>query len=314
MDYGFRHVPKEEDHDFLVVIYAQLFRELKVKPYTLHKWNKAGKLYSELLAKFTEAGPAYTLPVEWLRRHSEAFEPIDPETLRRRLIEFTLQSQTVAWTHIGGSETDSKEDIARIRKDWSEDRNFCYSFYCDVLDVGAPGWTDAETWVRSGYCVGGRLCLPINLLYGELLQQCTFDEFCDAYSSSSLIRLMDQKGLRDMRDLVPVEFETVLSESPRRISSVWYLKTYVMSRDARVKAHLLAPYGFRVKGDMADRERLRCFYDRLFADLVIPVLDLLDAVNKGQLFECLIKIPNFTTKDERRFLRRILKTEGTRAS
>ncbi|KZT34192.1 hypothetical protein SISSUDRAFT_959897, partial [Sistotremastrum suecicum HHB10207 ss-3] len=194
--------------------------------------------------------------------------------------------QRRTWVRVGGSATDSTADITRIQKSWSKDRKICFKFFTEVLGTGIPSERSADSCVPFACCLYSvKFPETLCILYYTLIQRCSFDEFCEAYTTSSLIALMDRKGLYQERSVMGPDFETVLSQSPRRISSVWYLRAYAHCQDAVPDLRHLVPYGFGNTQDLKEMERLRLFYCKLFKAELIPSLELLEAANGGRLFE-----------------------------
>ncbi|KZT38617.1 hypothetical protein SISSUDRAFT_985995 [Sistotremastrum suecicum HHB10207 ss-3] len=227
------------------------------------------------------------------------------------MIEGGRARNRVPWKLIGGSDTDTWEDITTIRASWSEARNFCYEFVCSSLSEFSPHVEEWERWVKFGYCVAStQQAKVLHKTYSLLIHRCTFDEFCNAYSGSSLQSLMEAKGLEDLRTTCGLsrDFDEVLSQSPDRIASVWYLKAFALSTESIPNPHLLLPYGLMDIQQSTDVKELRVIYRRLFKDTAFTPMSLFNAAKTGQVFEFLTNYPNLNLgKAEKRLLRRVLK-------
>ncbi|KZT31198.1 hypothetical protein SISSUDRAFT_1067978, partial [Sistotremastrum suecicum HHB10207 ss-3] len=202
MDYGFLRINNNMEIPLLDEIYVKLIKDLGVRGPTLHKWRTTGRLHAEIVAKFEAAKLLHPEHFQWLVQNPQIFVAKDPPgrpPLLKSADDKQVQSQRRTWIHIGGSAADSNAVIERALKSWSKDKKHCFQFFSEVLETGIPSR-------RSASCVTFALCLhsdifpeELSILYYTLVERCTFDEFCEAYTASSLSALMDRKGLYQER-------------------------------------------------------------------------------------------------------------------
>lgn len=210
LEWGFIDVIGPDNNLALRNVYTDIIRKIGVKPLTLHKWRSEGRLFMEFVAAYTRAGKNVPhVNFTWLRRH--------PQSQIQQREALLAQS---AWAHIGGPEKVPISEIAN----WPSYKTLCLSFF---QRAGSP-IAHPEMWLKFGFCAfnegDDRDSILLHTLHPSLISKCTFDEFCDAYITSSLLSLMDRKGLKELRSRMPPEFEAVLAQSPDRIPAVWCLK------------------------------------------------------------------------------------------
>ncbi|KZT37305.1 hypothetical protein SISSUDRAFT_1129702 [Sistotremastrum suecicum HHB10207 ss-3] len=312
-DYGFYKITSTADRDSIVSVYTEIIRVFGIRAPALHKWRTEGRLHAEMVRIYREAGRTESdANFQWLLQHAPLFSP-DPSQTVSYIHELSMGFQRQTWTHIGGSPTDSSDDIVKAQQPWSADRKRCFDFYSLVFSSGGPMADISDVWTQFGFCVfEDQAAFPLRNLYRSLIHTCTFNEFCEAYSTSSLIALMDRKNLKASRRHVPSDLEIVLSGSPHKIQDVWYLKTFATFDEARVPTtDVLIPFGFLNCADNAAMTQLRLFYGRLFKEYKIAPPKLQDAANRDQLYEYVMNIPNLNiSKVEKHYVRRVLKTQN----
>ncbi|KZT33708.1 hypothetical protein SISSUDRAFT_1053917 [Sistotremastrum suecicum HHB10207 ss-3] len=309
IDYGFCRVADPKDINSLVAVYTEIIRDFGVKPLTIHKWRVEKKLHSEMIAQYRSAGKkASQRNFLWLRTNAQVFDSesaCGPSVDARDAV-----IELMVWTRIGGSPRATRQQIEQVKETWSDEKRFCYSFYTMVISCGGATAELPEYWLKFGFCTfQDDMAAPLRSLYFDLIQKCTFDEFCEAFSSSSLISLMDRKGVKTARSAMPTEFESLLSRSPDDISPIWQLKLYALGCAINPEPACFAIYGFMNCTDDAEVNRLRRFYGTLFKEYSVPPLQLEDAALCDQLFPYIAKLPDMKlSKSEKRFLTRVMKT------
>ncbi|KZT36861.1 hypothetical protein SISSUDRAFT_916495 [Sistotremastrum suecicum HHB10207 ss-3] len=307
LDYGFLQANRSGDQEHLKAMYIELLRDLNVKPSALHKWRVERRLHEGLIIAFREArGRANQDTLEWLCRHPDIF---DPDFKYRDALHDAHVQERVAWAYIGKPRTDTIEDMLRARSYWDVPRNFCFLFYVALI-TASPCLSLGDPWVVFGYCIfldeEDPMVAHLNSLYRNLIDQVTFVEFHDAYLSSSILELMDMKGLADARDRLPSEFTALMQQSPR-IPAVYNVKVYSLSPIFPVDYRPLIPFGFINCQDDAEHNRLRLLYAKAFKEWGVSAIPLQEAAIDNKTYSYISGCPGFkANKTERQFLRRIL--------
>jgi hypothetical protein len=165
-------------------------------------------------------------------------------------------------------------------------------------------------WVWFGFCVARDQYeeSQLGVLYRELIQTCTFNEFVTAFESSTLFALVTSKGMRErfldpLRnfDLEGLKDVLSLSGSPRELTSVWYLKQYIMTEE-EVDLAAAVDYGFVNCDHEEDTSSLKRLYKQIFEMHRVKPLELHQAAIKGQLFKyagSLVKLEKRKNKFQR---------------
>ncbi|KZS98807.1 hypothetical protein SISNIDRAFT_447625 [Sistotremastrum niveocremeum HHB9708] len=309
-DYGYFRIQSAQEGTILDSIWVEVIFAAGVKPPTLHKWRIEGRLHQEVVALYRTTANLSPVNLAWLLDHPTIFDP-DPNT--SHITDAAQDMKLVVWRFIGGPPTDTLDDLDRKADDWPLYKQCCFHFYVMVMAYGGPLAALPVPWVVFGYCVfNSPVDMPLRQLYRDLIDKCTFEEFCEAYRASRLVQLMDSKGFRSRRIQMPEHFETVLSQSPNYVSTVWYLRTYLIDQsDELPDPMILLPYGFANCRDRAEFARLIHFYAKVLRDWAIPPLALHDAAVHDGIYEYVSRLPIFeSTTPERRFLKRVLKTQN----
>ncbi|KZT36320.1 hypothetical protein SISSUDRAFT_1130422 [Sistotremastrum suecicum HHB10207 ss-3] len=315
--YGFLTVASPQDSMSLKAVYTELFRDLHAKPSTIEKARLDGRLYAEIEATFRKAGNSVSKKnFSWVRAHPEVFGPKPEQSAARKTSDSV---RLVIWKRIGaGPPSATVADMERGLEEWPKDKQFCFDFYFMVLAGGGPNLMAQEYYRKFGYCVfdDGDVTPPTSIakVYGELIQKCTFDEFYKAFTSSSLVALMDRKGLKSARSKLPKEFTQVLSESPKNVSTIWCLKAFSMGQEIlaeRPEPPMLIPYGFTNCQSREEINQLMHFYARLFKDWKVSGSQLQTAAENDNIYEYVTRLPKVKIgKAEKPFLQRVLKTNN----
>ncbi|KZS98748.1 hypothetical protein SISNIDRAFT_480360 [Sistotremastrum niveocremeum HHB9708] len=318
LDYGFVRVPIRADVAILRRIYEEIFLHIGVKPYTVHKWQAGGKLHEEMVATYRKAGKDSGTDFLWLCKNPQVFD-YDNRELPSGVMELADTLKLSVWRQLGRPATDTLEDINKEIEGSTDDKRFCYQAYLTMLAAKCwPGpsppsvMSFPDVWLKLGFCAfPDQYALPAQALYDALMASCTFDEFREAYSSSSLIALMDRKGLSAARRSMPDDFEVVLSQSPNWIAPVWHLKAWVLCQDRSPEPAVLIPYGFANCRDRSELRHLMKFYCKLFKEQLISPSRLHAAAENDDIFDYTVKITKLKIpKPERYFLERVLKTHN----
>ncbi|KZS95538.1 hypothetical protein SISNIDRAFT_483769 [Sistotremastrum niveocremeum HHB9708] len=319
-DYGFLNLSCREDMATLLHIYREVFTILDLKPKTLHRWRLEDTLYTNLLKAYDDAGakanPAHHA---WLRQHPDLFDPA------------TAQSPAQMWRHdvmdklvthvVEMAKSPSELVMLLAMASWPPHTKLCWDFYRIIFSGTKPTVHRPEPWIKFGFCLDLEDKIdtdavpwegPIQQLYAELVQRCTFDEFCTAFNTSCLVDLMDKHGLKERRLALPkaTEFQQILSQSPYHIPAVWGLKS-LMTHPSEIKSSHVLPFGFGNCCAGKDAVQLVRFYATLFKKPDISIFQIQHAAEQDRLYQFAMGLPGFApSASERRFLRRVLRTQN----
>ncbi|KZT36337.1 hypothetical protein SISSUDRAFT_1050024 [Sistotremastrum suecicum HHB10207 ss-3] len=317
-DYGFAKVPARAEVAILRCIYEDIFIHIGVRPYTVHKWQVRGRLHEELVETYRKAGRDHGPAFLWLCKNPQVFDAENRE-LAPGVTELGDALKLCLWRTLGRPATDTLKDINKEIEGSTVDEHFCYEAYLTMLAVKCWDGNTPPTlisfpdvWLKLGFCVfPDEYALPAQNLYDALMASCTFEEFHEAYSSSSLVALMDRKGLSAARRRMPDDFAVVLSQSPHYISPVWHLKAWVICQDQMPEAAVLVPYGFANCRDRSELKHLMSFYCKLFKEQLISPSRLHTAAENDDIFDYIVKTTKLKIgKPERHFLERVLRTHN----
>ncbi|KZS98805.1 hypothetical protein SISNIDRAFT_447623 [Sistotremastrum niveocremeum HHB9708] len=313
--FGFVGTEGPEEEEILIGMYAEVIRDIGVKPSALTKWREAGPgvLHAELMAAYRETPKKISgANFNWLSTHAHLFEPKNALEPMRERQEFR---QKEVWKFITrSSEEVSLKDIENEMKDWPADKVICHQHYIRTCTAPSPYPSVADWAVLFGFCVfkeGTQDHYFLHHLYLRLISRCTFDQFCAAFSSGGLLDLMDSMGLESARRELPTDCQTVISLSPLHIPTIWHLQSLGDIHNPFPQPAVLIPYGFANCRDADEVARLRRFWMSVLKDPNLSLEQLQTATENDRIYEYLASMPNFqTTKAEKRFLRRIFTTNN----
>ncbi|KZS98795.1 hypothetical protein SISNIDRAFT_447611 [Sistotremastrum niveocremeum HHB9708] len=312
-DYGFSKLVTDPEYEALGAVYEEVLKDLGVKTLTLDRWQREGKLFEEIVALYKKSGrDASSKNFRWLIQRPEVFSN-KPLTDYSAVTNYMEDVYKQIWKIIGGAEGKTQKELENRVASWPKHKQRVFLFYIAVLSLGGPNLdTEGSLWLEFGYCVFNepRHCWLIDL-YQDLIHRSSFDEFCEAYRTSSLIALMDCKGLTEDRSDLPPEFELILSTPSQWTSTIWSLKGYIAWHDAGDDYRFFIPYGFANCRNPHEVKRLRTFYSRLFKEWEDAPFKLQKAAENDAIFEYVNSIPAVKmSKVEKRFLKRVLKTHN----
>jgi hypothetical protein len=260
-DYGFSRAYTTPVSSMLLGLYGELIKICNVSPRQLHKWMVGGTLVREIKATFEKLPESHRGPhYPWFLQNQYLVDHTLPNPFGD---DFGLALSMQAWKFIGLPASSSPQQIKDAQSAWPMHKQQCFEFYCTTLSGWCPS-VDADIWVTLGFCTGrGKFDGELRAAYHELIGKCTFDEFCHAYNTSSLVALFDSKGLKTRRLQFPY-LEELLRGSPRNFKSVWYLKQFVSSEEAvRAKRSVEVDYGFVKCRTEQERLALKEVYQRV---------------------------------------------------
>ncbi|KZT41010.1 hypothetical protein SISSUDRAFT_1117864 [Sistotremastrum suecicum HHB10207 ss-3] len=317
-DYGFPNLSCREDMATLLHIYREVFTILDIKPKSLHRWRLEDTLYSNLLKAYEEAGAKVNLTHHaWLRQHSDIFNPATAQS-PARMWRHDVMEKVV--THVVGMAKSSSELVMLSEMaSWPPHTKLCWDFYLTVFGGTKPTVHSPEPWIKFGFCVEDKLDGdavpwegPIQHLYSELMQRCTFGEFCKAFNTSCLVDLMDKHGLQERRLALPkaTEFQRILLQSPYHIPPIWGLKSLMIHPSEIQSSHVL-PFGFANCRAEKDAFQLVRFYATLLEKPDVSIFRVQHAAEQDRLYQFAMGLPGFApSTSEKRFLRRVLRTQN----
>ncbi|KDQ16157.1 hypothetical protein BOTBODRAFT_269578 [Botryobasidium botryosum FD-172 SS1] len=300
-DFGFDRALTAEDQSNLLGLYKGLIMYRRISSRKIHAWRVNGTLVDgikrtfESLPKHAQGGYyAWFLENQWILDRSLPPSMASVDKMVR-----------LAWAYAGGSAGLSTNDMVAHIKAWPDSKNSIFFFCSAILSHGRPHPME-NNWVTLGFCVchDEESELPLAAIYLDIIKRCTFEEFCTAYDTSSLIALFDANGLKARRERIPY-LEDVLEGSPRSNKSVWNLKQIVSTEEVEMIPSVAVDYGFFNCKDTSEAQLLRDVYKQFFRRPGANPIKLHEAAIRGQLFEYvggLLKMKN----KERRTLQRLM--------
>jgi hypothetical protein len=257
---------------------------MSISPQKLHKWRLRGILVDEIKAVYEEIPVAarggyyaWFLENTWILDAS-----LRPPITATSHVDM-IRAQ--AWQFIHGPGNVTSASIRLQVATWPAGRAECFQLYTIILDNGRPP-PGMPIWVNFGFCACNSEFAegPLWKLYRDLMDNCTFDEFCSAYETCALVFLLDGKGGGDWRQQFP-DLEDVLQRSPRGHKSVWWLKDYVLAEDAALHRSVSVDYGFMNCKTDDEVEQLKQVYRKILGEYgaAKPLL-LHEAAITGQLY------------------------------
>ena len=286
-DYGFERAFTPFNRSMLLGLYRGLILlSEELEPMTVHRWRVKGTLIEEIKA-FYESLSAdnrggyypWFLQNQWVLARS--IPPPPDASLHSMLI--------TGWQYAGGSASATIEEINAIRATWPRSKQQCFSF-CTVILCGWHPRPDNAIWIHFGFCVceNEHTEGPLSRLYSALMAECTFHEIYTAYDSSSLVALIDSKGLRHAREQI-LHLDDVLAGSPRVNKSVWDLKQYTAVKEGVVIPSVAVDYGFVNCNGEGEEQELKEVYEEFFRGFYsfrgADPIELHEAAIGGRLYD-----------------------------
>lgn len=299
-DYGFDRVDTPQDMTSLFELYREFTGGLGVKAAKkMNTWRVNGTLIEEVhkaYGRFSEdsRGPYYAWFLK--NQHVLSTKPLNESTMTQNMADWLPNT----WRFIGGSPTASYQTITDARSNMSHDRQLCFGFYLMTLHGWRPPLANS-LHLRMGFLAvhheddGSHL----SALYRQLINHCSFDEFCAAYISGALPSLFAEHGI-----VLDDPFVLDLLASSVSNKSVWNLKLYVIqpkSANARLIPSVAADYGFMYCQNEKDMEDLKQVYKQVLLRPGADPLALHQAAIQGKIFEHVRRL--VTLKPKERFAR-----------
>ncbi|KAJ7241372.1 hypothetical protein C8J57DRAFT_1142811 [Mycena rebaudengoi] len=305
-DYGFTRV-NEVGGKILLDVYRIIFED-GVRSRDIHRWKTSGHLLQEVekvLRRLENWKTHRVLP--WFEGHHYAFDhdvavdrPAEDDEFGLRL----KATQVALWNQVGDFPSQNWEEIRSTIKDRWPDNRANFFFFRSMLGICHPG-PNLDFWVHFGFsaCHDEAEEGFLGLTYQILAGLCSYDEFCTAYCNSTLVQLMDAKGLRGRRIVHPY-LEDVLSKSPARFKSVWFLKQHVQlprSVQSDITPSVRVDYGFMNCTSDSEYQDLKDLYKSIFELRHANPLQLHAACISGSLYEYVLGLfPEMKKKKNRK--------------
>ena len=204
---------------------------------------------------------------------------------------------------------------ARDAGQWPREWLVCVAMYRQLLSgFHPPPYAPHQEYISFGFCTAENMYeeMQISRVYEILIDRCTFEEFCKAYETNTLVALMKAKGAlpEQRREFsgVPKHFEHVvtgLGHGARE--SVWDLKQFVFGDgERRIIPSISCDYGFMNCRTPNEREELLRVYKAAFEAKGFDAMELHAQCIKGRVYEYVSQFQKFS-KDEKRKLIQLMK-------
>ncbi|RDX47713.1 hypothetical protein OH76DRAFT_1353663 [Lentinus brumalis] len=299
VDYGFDKAERiigAEGGNKLCRLYQGLIRHLENPLMDLRRWQKERRLVEGIKRAFE------TIPFQdrdtytWFLDHQEFFDgsAVDEDTKKHQIQDSVDIMVLKAWPYTSdGSPNDTLLTVrSETARKFSKHEHECFFFFATILVQRCP---EPETvmWLKFGFVAEPER--ELRLRYTELVSRCTFEEFRDAYTTSSIPALFAHHGIVALgSDRL---FQDVMSGSPKTFKSVWHLKQHVDELAAANphEPHLapipelfvICDYGYKncQKAEDEDWKLLDDLYTQLFAKHGVDPLELHAACRRGELLQ-----------------------------
>ncbi|TBU58657.1 hypothetical protein BD310DRAFT_454817 [Dichomitus squalens] len=267
-----------------------------IPPQEVRRWRQQGRLIEGVKTVF-EAVPlsqrgvyyAWFLQYQWLLDGT----PHDESIASKNFAALVDNMLIAAWRFTGGSSNDTAAKICQEMNALPLTRRAYYDLY-SVLICGSSPHPIRTLWVDFGFvaAMNGVEEDELRAKYMQLIEVCSFGEFCTAYESSSIPALFERYGVSVSHYRL---FLDVMAGTPSDNKSVWDLKQYIDILASPVPEHVDHPpepfliafvdYGFANCKDPDDSKLLDDLYKKLFWDSLVDPLELHEARVRGRLLE-----------------------------
>ncbi|KAJ3551422.1 hypothetical protein NP233_g13084 [Leucocoprinus birnbaumii] len=312
-DFGFYIVEPGQEH-MLLGLYTSLLRLGEVKPLSLHRWRLEGTLVENIKREYERLpGGNHGGYYHWFLQNQHVLSEQRSEDRDKRNREQLDASVLRTWTFIGKPSSASIEEVRQWVRVLPHHHRQCFSLYHFLLSGHIPVPQD-DLWVNFGFCACPLFHAEAELgrAYSQLIQSCNFDDFCTAYTSSSLFSLFQAHQI----EMSPLSVATagyddpsiidVLSGSPYRNKSVWNLKQYIAGKaihgpddmSVRPIPQVRTDYGFDKCSTEEEHKLLFDLYTKYFKQTRHTPLELHNACIQGRLFEFFVGM-GFTLKPKK---------------
>ncbi|KAJ3531274.1 hypothetical protein NM688_g7595 [Phlebia brevispora] len=302
-DYGFARLNDSQDMSMLLGLYQGFcmihWQGGGLEARTLDKWLREGSLVQRIKDTFEPVplqnrGAYYPwfLENQWVLDGS----PIPSQNTAEALVD---RMEKALWDVLGHAR---KAQFPT----WPMEKKICVQLYRILLSDFHPAPINpSEEYIGFGFCVARDMFteMVIARLYRALIASCSFEEFCDAYEASSLIPLMESKGVISTRSSLPRHFEHVM-RSRRMHESVWDLKQYLYGEDSvALIPSVRCDYGFMNCKQPAELDELTVVYKFAFDHKDFDEMELHDSCIRGKILEYIGKFQKLSKKKKQKLAR-----------
>lgn len=304
-----RSIPPDGE-SMLFNVYVGLIKYCNIKPIQLHKWRLKGRLLQEIKAIF-EAIPMDRrgMYYPWLLEHQYVLE--DTETKQKEAQRTLEEKERRAWTALGKPSAAPSSAIREWQQKLPMDSRKCFIFYGELLSSTYPSPASSQ-YLQFGFCVCSSRIeeKELSRAYTELLKECTFDEFCNAFSSRTLLKLFKSKGVPIPGGLAHPLADVLGGGS---IKSVWQLKQWIASGKGTPILAINIDYGFVNCETPEEGGKLITLYKAFFESPQSDPLKLHDACMKGRLLDFIAEDMKMKLPASRALFKRLLKNHHPRS-
>jgi len=274
-DFGFRHFDDADSRPHVLGLFVGLVKYLKVGDRKLHRWQVERTLKQNIIAAYS------TLPEElrgeyfaWFLNHDWIFNLAKPRS---------LSDLTDALKQLAVSVLDAEDRDTPVGALQPDAKQHAFLIYAQLLN----GWHPRPgtlAWISLGFCTRPDEWAesPLGVMYQQLIEKCSFQEFWKAMDTPSMLRLLDKYGFTKTYKTFR-HFESLMNGVNRNIS-VWALKEFCNMADPDPSRTVIADYGFMNCHNAKDRQDLKQAYQTFFQRWG-DELELHAACCKGQIFE-----------------------------
>lgn len=297
-DYGFDKVHDAEGMSNLLGLYQGLFiiHKYELEPRELDRWLKEGSLVEHIKETFEgipEASRGGYYP--WFLANQWVLDG-SPEPDTHSVQGVVERMENKLWEFLGH---DRKLQFSA----WPRERKVCASLYRSLLSDHHPGpYNTPDEYIGFGFCVARDMYIEMSIsrLYIALIRRCSFEEFCEAYESSSLIAFMESEGITDRHSL-PRHFEHIM-QSRATNESVWDLKQFIYGGEmVELIPSVKVDYGFMHCRSPEDITALTTVYKVAFDHKDFDEMELHSHCIQGQLLDYVSRFQKLTKKDKKRY-------------
>ncbi|KAF9002491.1 hypothetical protein BDQ17DRAFT_1280385 [Cyathus striatus] len=291
IDYGFTRACTPNDRSNLLGLYMGLIRGMEIPSKSLHKWRIEGRLVSEIKAAYEGNRTGYYDFHAWFLENQWILDDsIPPPVGDPQLYMFRN-----AWEYaVGGGTITSVEEVKKAISKWSRERQTCFLLCTSILSEFPPLPSEPQ-WLDFGFCTCPELedGWELGKCYMQLLDECTFDEFCFIYTAGTLhLRLMNTEDIKLLNQLLctPRVFPHLeqFLNNPFAHYSVWDLKQFVVAAEGSMEPAMpiMVDYGFINCKDNVEMKELKEVYKAYFSarDRSDPA-ELHQACIQGKIFD-----------------------------
>ena len=303
-DFGFRKAVLPSNQSMLLGLYQGLFYSDDINPKTVLTWKREGILIQEIKKVFERIPPQFRGQYyPWFLEHQYLLDPSQDSTKVEENIG--LEAVMRAWRHIGGRllhNSTAWNDIKIEKATWPKSKQDCFDLCVMLLSRLHPG-PSFDSWISFGFCTTRNQYYEKRLAfaYTTLIVKCSFEEFYQAYDSSSLIQLFNSKNI-NMEEF-GLHLADVLANSPHMNKSVWNLKQFVVAdeQDSVPVPSVKVDYGFINCRNEEEEVQLKEVYKKFFEDSNGDPLKLHEACLQGKIYDHVKKTLKLKKDDQSLF-------------